>query len=61
MRATRPIEQPVRVEVHDGETLIARQAARYARPGEMVNITLRQRDYDKVTGAKELRVSITPR
>ncbi len=61
MRATRPIEQPVRVEVHDGETLIARQAARYARPGEMVNITLRQRDYDMVTGAKELRVSITPR
>ena len=61
MRVTQPLEQAVRIEVHDGETLIARQGARYARPGEMVNITLRQRDYDKVRLAQELRVSVTPR
>jgi len=61
MRVTRPLEQAVRIEVLDGETLVARQGARYARPGEMVNITLRQRDYDKVRGARELRVSVTPR
>jgi NADPH-dependent 2,4-dienoyl-CoA reductase/sulfur reductase-like enzyme len=61
MRVTEPLEQPVRIQVHDGERLIAQQAARYARPGEMVNIALRQRDYDKVRGALELRVSVTPR
>ncbi len=48
MRVTRPLEQAVRIEVLDGEIAIAHQGARYARPGEMVNITLRQRDYDKV-------------
>lgn len=51
----------MRIEVLDGETLVARQGARYARPGEMVNITLRQRDYDKVRGSHELRVNVTPR
>ena len=61
MRVTEPIEQPVRIEVHDGERLIAQRGARYARPGEMVNITLHQRDYDKVRTAKELRVSVTAR
>jgi NADPH-dependent 2,4-dienoyl-CoA reductase/sulfur reductase-like enzyme len=61
MRVTEPIEQPVRIEVHDGERLVAQQSARYARPGEMVNITLRQRDYDKVRVARELRVSVSPR
>ncbi len=61
MRVTQPIEQAVRIQVHDGETLITQQGARYARPGEMVNITLRRRDYNKVRIAKELRVSISPR
>jgi len=61
MRVTRPLEQAVRIEVLDGETLVARQGARYARPGEMVNITLRQRDYDKVRGSHELRVNVSPR
>ncbi len=55
MRVTRPLEQAVRIEVLDGETLVAHQGARYARPGEMVNITLRQRDYDKVRGSHKLR------
>jgi hypothetical protein len=61
MRVTEPLEQPVWVEVHDGETLIARRGARYARPGEMVNVTLRDRDYEKVKSAQELRVSVVPR
>lgn len=61
MRVTEPLERPVRIEVSDGESLIARRGARYARPGEMVNLTLRQRDYDRVRQAKELRVSVTPR
>jgi NADPH-dependent 2,4-dienoyl-CoA reductase/sulfur reductase-like enzyme len=61
MRVTEPLEQPVWVEVHDGETLIVRRGARYARPGEMVNITLRERDVNKVRQANELRVSVVPR
>ena len=61
MRVTEPLEEAVRIEVHDGERLITRQGARYARPGEMVNITLRRRDYDTVRIARELRVSVTPR
>ncbi|MGC9393581.1 MAG: NAD(P)/FAD-dependent oxidoreductase [Anaerolineae bacterium] len=61
MRVTQPLEQPVRVEVRNGETLIARKNERYARPGEMVNITLRGRDYDAVRQAKSLTVAVVPR
>ena len=61
MRVTRPLEQPVRVEVYDGETLITRKNERYARPGEMVNVTLRGRDYDAVRQAKALTVAVVPR
>jgi len=61
MRVTQPIEEAVRIQVHDGERLITQRGDRYARPGEMVNVSLRQRDYDKVLAAKELRVSVTPR
>jgi hypothetical protein len=61
MRVIRPLEQPVRVEVYDGENLITRKNERYARPGEMVNITLRGRDYDAVRQAKSLTVAVVPR
>jgi thioredoxin reductase len=60
-RVTQPMEQPVRVRVEDGDELIARGAARYARPGEMMDINLRSRNYDAVRKAKELRVSVVPR
>jgi NADPH-dependent 2,4-dienoyl-CoA reductase/sulfur reductase-like enzyme len=61
MRVIRPMEQPVRVEVYDGETLITRKNERYARPGEMVNVTLRGRDYDAVRQAKSLTVAVVPK
>ena len=61
MRVTRPLEQAVRVEVHDGENLITRKNERYARPGEMVSLTLKGKDYDAVRQAQELRVSVTPK
>jgi NADPH-dependent 2,4-dienoyl-CoA reductase/sulfur reductase-like enzyme len=61
MRVTRPLEQPVRIEVYDGETSITRKNERYARPGEMVNVTLRGRDYDAVRQAKSLTVAVVPR
>ncbi|MBN1878066.1 MAG: FAD-dependent oxidoreductase [Anaerolineae bacterium] len=60
MRVTQPLEQAVTIQVHDGDTLIARQRARYARPGEMVSITLRERDYDAVRKAQTLKVSVVP-
>jgi NADPH-dependent 2,4-dienoyl-CoA reductase/sulfur reductase-like enzyme len=61
MRVTRPLEQPVRVEVRDGDTLVARRSARYARPGEMMSVTLRSRDHDAVRQASGLTVSVLPR
>ena len=61
MRVTRPLEQPVTVQVTDGDTLIARKVERYARPGEMVSLTLKTKDYDVVRKAKELRVSVVPK
>ncbi|MDX9953284.1 MAG: FAD-dependent oxidoreductase [Anaerolineae bacterium] len=61
MRVTRPLEQPVTVQVTDGDTLIARKVERYARPGEMVSLMLKTKDYDAVRKAKELRVSVVPK
>jgi NADPH-dependent 2,4-dienoyl-CoA reductase/sulfur reductase-like enzyme len=61
MRVTRPLEQPVRIEVWDGTTLIARKNDRYARPGEMAGITLRGRHYDAVRAATKLTVGVVPR
>ena len=58
MRVTQPIESAVRVEVYDGDTLITKKNERYARPGEMVSITLRDRDYDAVRGAKTLNARV---
>jgi NADPH-dependent 2,4-dienoyl-CoA reductase/sulfur reductase-like enzyme len=61
MRVTEPLEQPVWVEVRDGETLITRRGARYARPGEMLSVPLRERDYDQVRAAEALTVHVKPR
>lgn len=61
MRVTQPLEIPVRVEVRDGNSVISSRALRYARPGEMVSITLLGQHYDQVRAAKELRTYIVPR
>ncbi len=61
MRVTEPIEQPVWIQVYDGERLVDQHAARYARPGEMVNLTLAPRVYDQVRQAEALLVSVAPR
>ncbi|MGC9397957.1 MAG: FAD-dependent oxidoreductase [Anaerolineae bacterium] len=60
-RVTQPLEQPVRIRVEDGDELVARGAARYARPGEMMEIKLRERHYDAVRKAEKLTVSVVPR
>ena len=61
MRVTQPLEQPVRIEVRDGDELIASRAERYARPGEMASITLRGKAYDQVRKAASLSVHVVPR
>ena len=34
MRVSKPVEQPVWLEVHDKNNLVTRRAERYVRPGE---------------------------
>ena len=40
LRVKQPVEDPVWVEVRKGANLVARRAERYARPGEMITVTL---------------------
>jgi NADPH-dependent 2,4-dienoyl-CoA reductase/sulfur reductase-like enzyme len=61
MRVTQPIEQPVWIEVHDGENLITRKAEKYVRPGEMVTVILKTKNYPDVSKANSLTIDINPR
>jgi len=61
MRVTRPIEQPVWIEVHDGENLITRKPEKYVRPGEMVTVILKTKNYTDVSKANSLTIDINPR
>jgi hypothetical protein len=61
MRVSRPIEKPVWVEVRSGEELITRKAEPYARPGEMVTVTLKPDHLDKVKASAELRIAVVER
>ena len=61
LRATTPIEKPVWVEVTDAKNLITRRGLPYARPGEMVTISLKPGQYSTVQQAQELFVNISPR
>ncbi len=61
MRATQPIEEPVWVDVKNGNESIARRVLPYARPGEMVAISLKPNLYETVRRTPELSVNITSR
>ena len=61
MRVTRPLEEPVWVEVSDGNNLITRQALPYARPGEMVTISLKPSQAVAIQKVQELSVHVNPR
>jgi NADPH-dependent 2,4-dienoyl-CoA reductase/sulfur reductase-like enzyme len=61
LRVRQPIEQPVWVEARAGDHLITRKGERYARPGEMITLTLKQRDYDAVRQISGLEIAVTPR
>lgn len=61
MRVRQPMEQPVWVEVHDQNNLVARKGERYVRPGEMVTVVLKPRHFADVEKAESLTISVTPR
>ena len=61
MRVTRPVEEPVWVEVHNENNLITRKAERYVRPGEMVTVELKTKNFADVLKADSLTVDIVPR
>lgn len=58
MRVTQPIEQPVWVEVHDKDNLVARKGERYVRPGEMVTVILKPKNFTDVEKAENLTISV---
>jgi len=61
MRVTKPLEEAVYVEVHDGHSQITRKLERYARPGEMLTIALKPSHYEAVRKAEKLTVQVTPK
>jgi NADPH-dependent 2,4-dienoyl-CoA reductase/sulfur reductase-like enzyme len=61
MRVTKPLEQPVKVQVTDGKEVIASKALPYARPGEMVTISLKDKHIDLLKKAEQLVVQIAER
>ena len=61
MRVRQPIEKPVWVEVRSGDKLLQRKGEPYARPGEMVNITLKPALLDEVKSSKELTIAVVER
>jgi thioredoxin reductase len=61
LRVKLPIENPVRVVVKSGNVEIARKNEMYARPGEMITVQLRQKQYELVNQAESLTVEVTER
>ena len=67
LRARLPIEVPVWVEAlaewGDGAepVRIARKGEMYARPGEMITVTLKPEHVEMVNKAQSLRVNVRPR
>ena len=61
MRVRQPNEEPVWVEVRSGDKLVARKGEPYARPGEMVTMTLTAKHYEDVQHANELTVAVIKR
>jgi len=60
MRITQPLEEPVWVEVKNDKDTIIRRSLPYARPGEMVIISLKPTLFNAVRQSSELSVSIKP-
>ncbi len=60
-RVTKPLEQPVKVQVTDGKEVIASKALPYARPGEMVTISLKDKHIDLLKKAEQLVLQVVER
>ena len=58
LRVKQPIENPVWVEVHNGDHLVARSSQPYARPGEIITVSITPRAYDEVLESTQLNVSV---
>jgi len=61
LRVKAPIESPVWVEVRSGGNLITRKAEPYARPGEIITLSIPQRAYDEVQRSGQLIVGVVKR
>ncbi len=61
MRVSKPIEAPVWVEVRSGDHLVTRKAEPYARPGEIITLTLTPKAYEEVQKASHLTIGVTAR
>lgn len=61
MRVSQPLEKPAWVEVRNGEKLVARKAEPYARPGEIITMTLTPKEYDEVQTAAALQIGVVAR
>ena len=61
MRVRAPIEAPVWVEARVGERMLTRKGEPYARPGEMVTLTLKANLMDELKAADELTIAIVKR
>ncbi len=58
LRVTHPIEEPVHIQVLNGDTLITRKVEQYVRPGEMVSVKLKEKDLEALQGVQTLSVRI---
>ncbi|MRR30459.1 pyridine nucleotide-disulfide oxidoreductase, partial [bacterium] len=61
MRVRAPLEVPVWVEVRGNGKLLARRPEPYARPGEMVTLSLKQNFHDEVQNCAEISVAVVRR
>lgn len=61
LRVKQPIESPVWVEVNNGDHLVTRSSQPYARPGEIITVTITPRAYDEVLSSDRLTVSVVKR
>lgn len=61
LRVKNPVESPVWVEVRSNGNLVARRVEPYARPGEIITLTLTPKAYDEVQKATELVVGVVKR
>jgi thioredoxin reductase len=58
LRVKQPVEAPVWVEIRSGDHLVRRISEPYARPGEMLTLTLTPKEYESVSTASDLTVAV---